>query len=401
MPDYLTELRRHPDLKEPSFPLSEYSSRICNAQMAMVARGIDVLVLTHLPSICYLSGYETPATSDHNCLFFAQDGRIALQVIEHEIPNAVLTSLVEDVRGFSWYQPETIPTQAVAIISELAGKRRAPTIGVEKDRPSLTIAVFEALKQSMPDARFVDASDLLNAQRAIKSLAEIAFLRESGRISVLGAESALDAARAGCTDNDIAAAAYETMIRAGSEYASTQPFVAAGPRSGMVHTTFKRRSVRPGDALFVETASSVHRYSAPVMRSAFIGGPPPAILRLRAAVENTLMSLLENIGPRRSAHEIARAASAGFNAIRDEIYFQGAYGYHVGLSLPPAWWEGLTPYIAEGIEAELQPGMVFHLPIAARIPGVCGVALSETVLVTETGCEPLTASTRAFRNIPG
>src|SRR4029077_14155714 len=117
------------------------------------------------------------------------------------------------------------------------------------------------------------------------------------------------------------------------------------------------------------TASSIQRYTAPVMRSASVGAPPPIVHRLRAGVESTLMLLLENIAPRRSAHDVARAASAGFDAIRDEIYFQGAYGYHVGLSLPPAWWEGLTPYIAEGIDAELQPGMVFHLPIAARIPG--------------------------------
>jgi Xaa-Pro dipeptidase len=168
----------------------------------------------------------------------------------------------------------------------------------------------------------------------------------------------------------------------------------------MVHTTFKRRPILSGEAVFVETASSIQRYTAPVMRSAFVGAPPAIVQRLRDGVERTLTLLLENIAPRRSAHDVARAASPGFDAIRGEIYFQGAYGYHVGLSLPPAWWEGLTPYIAEGIEAELQPGMVFHLPIAARIPGVCGVALSETVLVTETGCEPLTAPQRAFRDIP-
>ena len=74
------------------------------------------------------------------------------------------------------------------------------------------------------------------------------------------------AARVGRTDNEIAAAAYEAMIRAGSEYLRTQPFVATGPRSGMVHTTFRRRPLALGDAIFVETASSYYRYTAPVMR---------------------------------------------------------------------------------------------------------------------------------------
>jgi Xaa-Pro dipeptidase len=42
----------------------------------------------------------------------------------------------------------------------------------------------------------------------------------------------------------------------------------------------------------------------------------------------------------------------------------------------------------------LAPGMVFHQPIALRVPGRIGVAFSETVLVTETGCEALTRTER-------
>ena len=38
----------------------------------------------------------------------------------------------------------------------------------------------------------------------------------------------------------------------------------------------------------------------------------------------------------------------------------------------------------------LQPGMVFHLPVALRLYGECCVGFSETVLVTEKGSESLT-----------
>ncbi|MEE9325580.1 MAG: hypothetical protein V3U90_08550 [Dehalococcoidia bacterium] len=34
--------------------------------------------------------------------------------------------------------------------------------------------------------------------------------------------------------------------------------------------------------------------------------------------------------------------------------------------------------------------MTFHLPISNRYPGKCGIGFSETILVTETGCEILT-----------
>ena len=50
-------------------------------------------------------------------------------------------------------------------------------------------------------------------------------------------------------------------------------------------------------------------------------------------------------------------------------------------------------------EDVLQPGMTFHLPIAMRVPGRYGVSLSESVLVNETGCEPLADHPRRLRII--
>jgi Xaa-Pro dipeptidase len=399
MTDLLTGLRHASRRAELTFPAAEYEARTVAATAAMARRGFDLVLFNHLPSICYLTGYQTPATSDHNCLFVAASGKMALQLIEHEVPNAILASCVDDVRSFSWYLPDTIPRQMVEIIGDLVDTTRPLVIGIEKERQGLTVGLLEALQRALPSARLEDASALLNDQRRIKSAAELEYLRQSGRLSVIGADAALRALRPGCSDNEIAAAAYEAMIRNGSEYASTQPFIATGPRSGMVHTTFKRRKILDGEAVFVETASSYQRYTAPVMRSAFMGKPTVQIERLRAGVRDTLELLLENLRPGMSAHEVAVAASRGFRAVRGEIYFQGAYGYHVGLSLPPAWWEGLTPFIAEGIEEELAPGMVFHLPIAARIPGVCGVALSETVAISASGCESLTATERSFRDV--
>ena len=44
----------------------------------------------------------------------------------------------------------------------------------------------------------------------------------------------------------------------------------------------------------------------------------------------------------------------------------------------------------------LQPGMVFHQPIALRLLGRLGVAFSETLLITDTGCEALTTTERTL-----
>jgi Xaa-Pro aminopeptidase len=62
---------------------------------------------------------------------------------------------------------------------------------------------------------------------------------------------------------------------------------------------------------------------------------------------------------------------------------------HATFGLPPTWNEQLF-YLAEDNKNVLMPGMVFHLVPFLRVPGKYGVALSETILITESGCEVLT-----------
>ena len=75
------------------------------------------------------------------------------------------------------------------------------------------------------------------------------------------------------------------------------------------------------------------------------------------------------------------------------MWFMGICGYSVGAGFPPTWADGAT-FIAEGNDEVLQPGMTFHLPIMFRVPRKFGVGLSETIAITEDGCEVLTEEAR-------
>jgi len=69
------------------------------------------------------------------------------------------------------------------------------------------------------------------------------------------------------------------------------------------------------------------------------------------------------------------------------------WAYHLGLILAPAWWEGLTPLHRgrhRGVAASRR--MVFHFGPSHQNSLCLGVALSETVLVTETAAMPLTGA---------
>ena len=62
-------------------------------------------------------------------------------------------------------------------------------------------------------------------------------------------------------------------------------------------------------------------------------------------------------------------------------------GYSIGLSYPPDWGERSIS-IREGDLTELRPGMTIHF-MPALWQEDWGLEITESILITETGAEPL------------
>lgn len=382
---------------EQSFSPAEYEARLAAVRRRMAAAGIDTLLLTSAPNLCYLTGYETIMPTCYAVAVVPLEGDAVLHLPEEDIPAALATGWVREFEFFDWAQPLDAAGQLAKLLRErnLGGGAR---IGVET-RPVETYAygamdahTYLRLAEALAgDAELVDATDLVPEVRLRKSPAELEYMREAGRLSQLGTRAALAAVAAGASDNDVAVAAYAAMVGAGSELMSVDPIVLVGRRGAFSapHATHKRTPIEPGDAVQVELSGNYHRYNAPLIRSGCLGEPSPELAALAEASMEVVALLLENIRAGRSGEEIARAAERGFDRAPAGTSFHGGYGYAIGLAFPPTWTEAPV-YVARGIERELEPDMTLHLPIWTWVPGRFCVGFSETVRVTEDGCELLT-----------
>ncbi len=390
-PPYRTRFEGNDVPKELDFPIEEYARRREAVQGAMARDGPDLLILGTLADICWLTGFQTPSAGTFAALLVPVKGGLVLQVIDHEYGCARYVSCAERIESYPWFEPETGLKQHAGLVSELIGGRTA-RIGIDAKAPVRA----EEIERRIGAGRiqWSIATGFVTQLRRSKSALELTAMRESGRITRVALDDTLAALKPGMSDSDVAAILMRRMIEEGSEFPAMGPFVATGLRSSLIHTTWKRRPIAPGEHIFLEPAAAYKRYNAPMMRTAIMGKPSKTAERLTAAVEATLAILFETIRAGRTGHEIAVAAAKGFAPVKDEIFFQGAFGYSVGLALPSDWAEGSTPFIAAGIEEPLVAGMTLHLPVAARIVGFGGVALSETVLVTEKGCESITGHSR-------
>jgi Xaa-Pro aminopeptidase len=390
---YLAELTSRPIPKELAFPETEYRRRVEKVRGSMAERGLDALLVTEVPNICYLSGYETFVPNNFACLILPGDGEPTLQVPEFEIPGALLSGWVRDVRATRFNDPDAALREFTGALQErrLDGKR----IGLEIKLPGLGIELYEGVKQTLPRASFEDASDLVFAARLVKSPAELAHMCKAAQIVKTAIAASVEAVRPGVTENDIASVAYAALTKEGSEYFSCQPCVMGGHRTGWIHTSQKRTRIQPGDTVMMELGAFVHRYMSAVMHTVAVGAPSRAVQRLVKASLETLNLIEQAVKPGRTAHEVACEAKQALRDVSNEAYSTGMFGYSVGLSFPPTWREG-TFMIAEGVHQPFVPGMTFLSPITLRLPGTVGIGFTDTFAVSETGCELLTARDRAL-----
>ena len=393
MVDYLQECLKEPVPREWSFPEVEYRDRLSKVREVMDRAGIDVLLVHSVVDNCYLCGYQSLWPEAYACLVVPRHGEPFMQVGEIEGALAILQGYVTDIVTFSWVGSDIAPSQLAGLLSDRGfGARR---IGVQMGsiemglRGPLDARACLRLQELLPDADFVDATRLMCDIRVVKSPAEIEHLRRAGAITVKGMKAAIEAVEAGSSENQPSAAAAREMMEAGSEFFSIDPITSGGHRSGWFHTTFKREPLHFGDHVLLELGGCWHRYTAPMMRTVILGEPGDTAKPIMEANRRTLELLYSNVRAGRTAHEVAVEVEKGLEDVDDMIFRSGHFGYSIGLGFPPTWTDG-PMYIAEGNERVLEAGMTFHTPHSFRVPARFVIGASETIAVTETGCEILT-----------
>jgi Xaa-Pro dipeptidase len=375
--------------QELAFSEAEYHDRLDRTRIAMETAGLDLLLVHSLPNICYLTGFQTPLADWYHCAIISRTGEIVLHVCDVEL--AAANTRVGRIEGVLWERMDEVAERLIDLLREHGAENKR--VGMELRRPGLRPYIYDQLRHALETTSFEDASYLVSDLRVVKSAAEIECMRQAASFTVSGMSAAINSITVGATENTITAAASAAMTAAGSEYFNIDPIVRAGWRSSVIHATCKRYPIERGDTVFMEFGGVYQRYCAPLIRTAVLGRASDEVLRLADQSLKTLQLLYTNIRPGRTMDEVARATSAAAPLLDGETRTRGYFGYSVGIGFPPNWVEHSIG-IVEDATAVFQPGMTFHTHRSLRIPGRMTVAFSETILVTQNGCEPLTTYPR-------
>jgi Xaa-Pro dipeptidase len=372
----------------PTFDRTEYDARVQSLQKRLAERDLGLAVVTAPENICYLTGHQTPGYYTYQCLLVPQAADPVLLTRETETINGTQSTWLSQIVG---YPDVADPLQRTAeLVSELAGS--VDRIGLEERSWFLTPAQHRQLADAVRP-RSVHAIDTDLAElRLIKSPAEIEQIRAAAQITNAGVRAAALAAVPGTRERDVAAAAFATMITAGSEYVGMEPFVASGPRAGTIHASWTDRVINPGEGVLIELAAAHGRYHAPLMHTVWTGALPDFEARMAVACQEARDETIAMLSPGRTPAE----AHARCREVIDTHGLLSTYrkrsGYSVGIAFAPDWGEGHILSLKETEHRPFEPGMVIHVVPTLREEDKAGFGFSGTVIITETGPEVITSS---------
>ncbi len=368
--------------RELFFSQGEYDARLAGIRADMGRAGIDTLILSGPENILYVSGYQTFGFNTYQMLVIPPEGKPFLILRFLESILAARYSWTDDIVTFSdTDDPVDVTLKALRDRGLDKG-----TVGVEERSNFYHVATWKKMVGALP--RLVNGSGVCDLSRAVKSPAELAYMREAARITDIGIRAALDEAAEGKTDNDLAAAAFDAMTRAGAEYSMRDPIVTTGDRSGLPHSCYMRQKLGQGDAILLEFSGVYMRYYAPRMHGAVIGKPSAEIRGMADACIEALNAAMDAIRPGVTSGEVDDASRGVMVRAGYWENYRKRAGYSVGLGMA-TWIESGVGALSENNPMVLKPGMCFHLPMALRQYGRSGLGFSETIVVTETGCERL------------
>lgn len=382
---------------EPFFSQEEYDRRLARLRQAMQTRDLDACLISQPENIYYLTGLDHFGYFAYHALIVTHEGPMTLIARAMEQITMEIFLVNAHFRGFADGDDRVAFTTGVLRQMSL----NSGNLGLEKASICLPPLISEGLAAALPGLRQRDITGLVDGLRQTRSPREIAYSRRAAAVADAMMRAAIETAGPGVNEREIAGAVQHAMAHAGGEWPGFGPFIRSGERLGQEHRTWEDRVLREGDVLFVELAGCARRYHAAMGRLLFVGQMPDGARDMAEVCLEAFDAAAGAIRPGVCARDVYAAWQARVDAAGLAHYRRHHCGYLIGTGFPPSWvGSAMVIGLRHDSDLQLQAGMTFHLMSwlmgAGQAVGKSGdYFVSDTVLVTDQGCERLTTVSQA------
>ena len=380
----------------PQLSIEERDRRYKIVRAEMARRGIDCLVLPANTGrweqlqgdsryLTTIGGFATEVFT-----VFPREGEVAAYIFNRAAWWKQAQHWVADVRDGRnrWGQNAIERINELGLqkgtigISGLAGLFRAPE-GI------IPYSSVKAIQDAFPQAKIVNATDMMQEIRAVKSVEEVSMLERSAAIVEKTIEAMVENANPGVSEKELYGAMVHTMLANGGEL-PTLFFLSAGPglsNSSFVPTDYR---IQKGDRIIDEIEAKYGGYAAQAVCPMVMGTPDDEYQRMIDISRACFDAILGAMKPGVTFGQL-------FEIYRDTVEHHGKGKYlwnHPMMHARGLGDDGPALLGDKDLERfskiELQTGMTFILKPQVRLAeGKGRASLGDTVTVTESGARRL------------
>ena len=361
--------------------------RLNHLRAIMDAHELDAVALVPGPNLRYLTGGVHYMLERPIVWLLPINGEPVAVIPQLEVPLFSRHRLPATL--YPWTDKEGFADAFEAALTtlNLSGK----TIGVEGGR--MRFFEGEILRRYAPEARVVQADEHLAALRLIKDDEEIQALCQAVAISEQALTQTLAEIKIGQSEREIAARLESHLRALGAEGFAFETILHSGANTALPHTGPLDYRLQSGDALLIDFGATYQGYCADITRTVFWEEPTAAFRQFYEAVRQANEAGRAAAKPGNTAGAVDRAAQAVLIQAGYETLIRHRTGHGLGLEAHE------SPYLVDGNEQVLEPGMIITVEPGIYEMGILGVRIEDDLLITAEGAESLTCFPRELQVI--
>jgi Xaa-Pro aminopeptidase len=350
------------------------SDRAARVEARFAEKGIDLLVVTNLVNLRYLTGF----TGSNGMAVLGRGLRRFVTDFRY------MTQVATEVHGFDVEQGP----QDFLLALQTGWPEGDLRLGFEDQH--LSVRQHGRLQEILPAAiELVPAGGLVEAERVIKEPGEIERIRAAARLADEALREVLDAGLTGRTEREVALALEHGMRLRGAE--PSFPSIIAAAEHGALPHARPRDVPIPADTLVtVDWGAVLDGYCSDCTRTYATGPVSDELLEMYRTVERAQAAAVEALRPGAGAREVDAIARDIITGAGHGEHFGHGLGHGVGLEVHEA------PRLARTSTDTLQAGQVVTVEPGVYVEGTGGVRIEDLVVVGDDGFEILSGLDKAL-----
>ncbi len=375
------------------FERSEFVTRLVNVQAGLKAKDIDVLLLNTEPEVRYFSGFTTQFWQSPTrpwYLLIPQQGEL-IAVIPAIGEPLMKQTWVNDIR--CWSSPDPVDDGVTLLADALqACASKSARIGMLKGTETslrMPLNDYETLLQLTSGCEYVDATDLVQSLRQVKSAAEIEKIRTAAMAASHAFHQVPDILHTGMTERQIFQTFKHSCLNAGGDDVSYLVGAARPDGYDDIIAPPSDRTICDGDVLILDTGCVYDGYFCDFDRNfAFTRvdtKTADAYKRTHESIDAALLMIKSGITCAELCETMNQVLGSSDNMV-------GRMGHGLGMQLTE------SPSITRHDETVLRDGMVMTLEPGLAYGDGKVMVHEENLVVRDNGYELL--SIRAAAEIP-